>query len=154
MKICIAFSRGGHFREAMSACEQLMRNDNWSTFYLTYRLVKTDDLGSKTHFVTHPEHGFILRRLYLLVINFFQSLVVFLRERPDVVVSSGADVTLSIMLIAKLFGRKVIFIESGANVTAPSLTGRLIYRLADLFIIQWKEMQVHYPKAVYGGPLL
>ena len=48
-------------------------------------------------------------------------------------------------------GKKVIYIESFARVDEPSLTGKLMYHVADLFIVQWKEMMEFYPNAVYGG---
>ena len=152
--ICIAFSRGGHYLEAMRACKYVLDFPNCNIVYLTYRLSHSDDLDRETYFVRHPKHGYLLTRLFSFAINFAQSLVFFLRLKPSVIVSTGADVTFSLMLIAKIFCRKVIYIESGANVTQPSLTGRLVYPFADLFLVQWEELLSHYPKALYGGPLL
>jgi beta-1,4-N-acetylglucosaminyltransferase len=155
MKVCVTFSRGGHFQEAMNACQFLIGDTTREVFFLTYKPVNKEPKSRvKTCYVTHPEHGKIVRRFFLFMINFFQSFKVFLNERPDVVVSTGADVTLSIMLIAKMFRKKVIFIESGANVTQPSLTGKIIYPFADLFVVQWEELKHSYPKAICGGPLL
>ncbi|TPG58944.1 PssD/Cps14F family polysaccharide biosynthesis glycosyltransferase [Hymenobacter nivis] len=154
MKIGIVFSGGGHYLEAMNACRTLVGQGQHSFFYVTYRQKHPPGGGARVHYVAHPKHGWAARRLWLLLINFVQSLAVYAKEKPDLIISTGADVTLSIMLITKLFGKKVVFIESGANVTQPSLTGRLIYRFADLFIIQWQELKTHYPRAIYGGPLL
>ena len=53
--------------------------------------------------------------------------------------------------IGKLFGSKVIFIETFANSKTKTLSGRMIYPIADLFIVQWEEMLELYPNAVYGG---
>ena len=154
MKIGITFSGGGHYLEAVNACRLLIKDEKHSIFYLTYKQKQLNNISNKVYYVTHPKHGWIISRFILLLINFFQSYMVFIREKPDLIISTGADVTLSIMLIAKLFKRKVIFIESGANVSRPSLTGKLIYKFSDLFIIQWEELSKYYPKGIYGGPLL
>ncbi|WP_191976308.1 hypothetical protein [Limosilactobacillus reuteri] len=47
--------------------------------------------------------------------------------------------------------KKVIYIESFARITTPSLTGKILYHFADLFIVQWKELLKVYPKAKYFG---
>lgn len=154
MKIGIAFSGGGHYLEAMKACKLVMQDTGNDIFFVTYKQSKKTDFKFPAYFVTHPKHGFILKRAALLFANFIGSLRVFFMQRPDVIISTGADVTLSIMLIAKAFGKKVIFIESGANVTKPSMTGKIIYRFADVFIIQWAELQSVYPKAICGVNLL
>ena len=53
--------------------------------------------------------------------------------------------------LGKIFGSKVIYIETFANVTTKTSTGKLIYKFADLFIVQWESMLEIYPNAVYGG---
>nr|WP_225349401.1 hypothetical protein [Limosilactobacillus reuteri] len=55
------------------------------------------------------------------------------------------------MYFAKLMKKKVIYIESFARITTPSLTGKILYHFADLFIVQWKELLKVYPKAKYFG---
>ena len=54
-------------------------------------------------------------------------------------------------LIGKIFGSKVIYIETFANIHTKTITGRLIYKVADLFVVQWESMLELYPKATYGG---
>ena len=53
--------------------------------------------------------------------------------------------------IGKIFGSKIIYIETFANSESRSQAGRLIYKFADLFIVQWEGMLKLYPKATYGG---
>ena len=55
--------------------------------------------------------------------------------------------------IGKIFGSKIIYIETFANRNTKTATGKLIYKIADLFIVQWKEMLKLYPKAVLGGSI-
>ena len=54
-------------------------------------------------------------------------------------------------LIGQLFGSKVIYIETFANSKTKSKTGRIVYKFADLFIVQWESMLKLYPNAKYGG---
>lgn len=82
---------------------------------------------------------------------FFKSLNIFFIERPEVIVSTGALVTVPMSVIAKFCGKKIIYIESFARVTEQSLTGKIMYKFADVFIIQWEELKKFYPDALYLG---
>ena len=50
-----------------------------------------------------------------------------------------------------IFRKKIIYIESFARCNKPSLTGKIMYKFADIFIVQWEEMLEFFPKAMYGG---
>ena len=54
-------------------------------------------------------------------------------------------------LLQKLFKKKIIFIESFAKLNSPTLTGKLVYKFADQFYVQWEEMLAVYPNAIYRG---
>ena len=82
-----------------------------------------------------------------------KSIYYFWKIKPDVIISTGAHTAVPMCYIAKLFGKKVIFIESFAKTSTPTLSGRMIYPISDLFIVQWEGMKEHYPKAVYGGSI-
>ena len=71
--------------------------------------------------------------------------------KPDVVVTTGAHTCVAMCYIAKLFKKKIIYIESFANIETKTLTGKLIYPIADVFIVQWHSMLKLYPKAVCEG---
>ena len=75
----------------------------------------------------------------------------FLKFKPDVIVTTGAHTCVAMCYIAKIFRKKVIYIESFANIETKTLTGKLIYPIADKFIVQWKSMLKLYPKAIYEG---
>ena len=74
-------------------------------------------------------------------------------ERPDVVITTGAGIVVFLCVFAKLLGAKLIFIESMARVERPTLTARMLYPFADLFIVQWSELLKYFPKAKYVGRL-
>ena len=71
--------------------------------------------------------------------------------KPDVVITTGAHTAVAMCYIAKPFRKKIIYIETFANLESKTLTGRLIYPIADVFIVQWENMLKLYPKAIYIG---
>ena len=145
MKICLAASAGGHLTELLQLQPAW---ENKEHFYVSD--ARPNALGlaktSKVFFVTVPR-----RNPVKLALNFFQSLHIFLKEQPDLVVSTGADVAVHICLIAKTFGKQVVFIESFCRVQQASESGKIMYGKADLFLVQWKENLEFFPKAEFKG---
>ena len=77
------------------------------------------------------------------------------KERPAALISTGSEPAALVFPLAKiLFGTKLIYVESCAQVIRPSGTGRLLYRLCDLFLVQSHALLAHYPKAQYVGAIL
>lgn len=147
LKVCLICSVGGHFKQllklaaAWEGCEYF--------FVLFYKPVIDSFLKKERVYLIHsPE-----RNPFLFILNIFQSLIVFLKARPDVVISTGAGVAIAMCYIAKLFGKKVIYVEDWCVVEHPSLTGRAVYPISDLFIIQRDYLKKFYPKAIFGGEL-
>jgi len=75
------------------------------------------------------------------------SIGVYIKERPSVVITTGVLAMIPMCLIVKLFGGKLIYIESFAKINSPTETGKLLYRFADRFYVQWESMKKFYPKA-------
>jgi len=151
LKICIVSSAGGHLSEALKATDGL----DYERYYVTYY---TDSLqrfaeDNRVYFITHPRHCFFLLRILLFLKNSIESIFILLKENPDLIISTGADVAVATCIAGKLLGKKLIYIESGGYVTTKSLSGRLIYHFADLFIVQWEAGIKNFPGAIYGGPL-
>ncbi len=145
-RTCLAYSPGGHYAELMRALEGIVFLD---CFHVTYRSPRAPDpRARRTYHLCHPR-----RSPLRLLFNAFQALIVVLRERPRLVISTGADVALPILIWARLFGARVIFIETGGTLE-PSLTGRLAYPFADLFIVQWPQKLARFPRAVLARGLL
>lgn len=90
-----------------------------------------------------------------LLMDTLLELRIFFKERPAVIVTTGVLAAIPMCIIAKLFGRKVIFVESFAKIVSPTRTGKYIYQhhLADYFFVQWESMKNVYPGAVYAGSL-
>jgi beta-1,4-N-acetylglucosaminyltransferase len=145
MKICLICSGGGHLNELMQLKNSFQ---NYPHYFVSFKRPNSIQLAKKekTYFIKCPA-----RNPIYFIINFFQSIKIFLKEKPDLIISTGADVALNTCIIGKIFGKKIIFIESFARIKELSLTGKIIYKFADLFLVQWKELAKKYPKAVYGG---
>lgn len=148
MKVCIIASAGGHLTEVLQVNSTYSKYEH---FYVTFKRkdIKDKLRNEKVYFINDPKRN-PLKFLY----NFFQSLRIFLKERPDLIISTGAGMAIMFCYIAKLFGKKVIFIESLAAVDTPSFSGKFIYPISDLFIVQWEKLLKFYPKAIYGGTLI
>jgi UDP-N-acetylglucosamine:LPS N-acetylglucosamine transferase len=76
------------------------------------------------------------------------------RERPAVVVSTGAAVGCIAALVGKLMGARVVWIDSIANVDKLSLSGRLVHPFADLTLTQWPDLVRKYKRVEYAGRIV
>lgn len=153
-RVIFTSSAGGHYSELCELDELMMR---YNSFLITedHEMMQEYKKTNKSRSWYMPagtkEHLF--KFLCNFPINIFKSFMAYLKVRPDVVIATGAHTTVPICYIAKLFGKKVIFIETFANITTKTLSGKLVYPIADLFLVQWEEMLKLYPKAKYRGGL-
>lgn len=91
------------------------------------------------------------RNIKNLIKNTFLALKVLHKEKPNIIISSGAGVAIPFFWLGKLFGTKNIYIEVYDRIDAPTTTGKLCHPVADIFIVQWPEMKKVYKKAVNLG---
>ena len=92
-----------------------------------------------------------MKKIFRIVKMFYEQLQIFLREKPDFIITTGAGIAIPTCLIAKFFKKKVIYIESFARINTINKSGKFIYKFADLFVVQWESLLKYYPKAVYWG---
>lgn len=148
LKICFVSSSGGHWEELMCLKKII---DKYDSFFITEKGGQLNDSKLKNIYgvnkIDRGEKWFIINFISL----FFKSFKIYLKEKPDVVITTGALASYPICVIAKLFKKKIVYIESFARVNSKSLTGKLLYPVSDLFIVQWEEMLKVYPKAKYVG---
>lgn len=93
------------------------------------------------------------RNICNTVRNTLLAVKVLRRERPDLILSSGAAVAVPFFLVGRLLGAKTVYVEVFDRVDAPTLTGRLVRRMTDLFVVQWPEMESVYPGSVNLGSI-
>lgn len=146
-KVCFAASSGGHLAE-LSQLAPIVREGD---FVLTEKCGSDQIKWCKKVFyvaeINRRELLFLPKLLWLFIVSFW----LLLREKPEAVVSTGALAACPISMLAKKMGKKVVYIESFARIKSASLTGKMLYKKADLFIVQWEEMLRVYPDAIYVG---
>ena len=145
-KFCIVGSSGGHLTHMWILKDIWSKHDRvWVTFDKTdaNSLLK----GEKKHYCYYPTN----RNIPNLIRNTFLALKILIKEKPDVIISSGAAIAIPFFLLGKLFGKKLIYIEVFDRIDKPTISGKFCYRFADKFIVQWEEQLKVYPKAINLG---
>lgn len=148
MKILFAASSGGHYEQLMML-KPLM--EKYDSIVLTeeteYVVGKQDVRVCYVKQINRKEIMFIPR----LIGNFFRSIIIYHREKPDIMITTGVLAIVPMAIIMKLHRKKLVYIESFAKVTSKTLSGSLLYRFSDQFYVQWKQMLDLYPNAIYKG---
>ena len=146
-KIGLICSAGGHLVEILQLAEAF---EGYPFFFLTYRERATSN-REKTFYISN-----FSRNPFSLMTGVLRILYVFLKERPSILLSTGSEIAIPSFYIGKfLFGTKLIYVESAAQVYQPSLTGRCVYRITDLFLVQWEPLLRRYgPRAKFAGGLV
>lgn len=146
IKICCTCSHGGHLNEMLQIQDAF---DGHTVFYFCYDADTTRQL----------ENRYLVPNMAKNPIEFLKNLVrvtrIFRKERPDLIVSTGAEIAIPVVLIGKLFRVPALYIECGAQVVRPSVTGRVMYWMAEEFYVQWPELlQAYGPRARFVGSLI
>ena len=146
-KIGLICSPGGHLVEVLQLLEAFQGHP---LFFLTYNeravLDRTD-----TYYVSN-----LAKSPWNLIVGILKIFFIFLKERPTLLFSTGAEIAIPSFYIGKFFfGAKLIYLECSAQVYHRSLTGRWVYPVTDLFLVQWKSLLRQYgPRAKYVGGLI
>lgn len=150
MKICFVASSGGHLEE-IACIHTISDRLEAEAFLITEDCgFEENRFGERQYYlkqINRKERGFLIHFIQI----FIETSKIFHKENPDFVISTGALASYPACLIGKLKRKKVIYIESFARIDKPSLTGKLVYVFADLFLVQWEEQLRFYPKAKYVG---
>ena len=148
MKVCLVGSSGGHLTHLY------MLKPFWQDkerFWVTFNKEDANSIleGEQVYHCYYPTN----RSLKALLINTRLAWKVLRKERPDVIVSSGAAVAVPFFYLGKLFGMKTIYIEVFDRIDKPTMTGKMVYPVIDRFIVQWEEMKQVYKKAINLGSI-
>lgn len=149
MKICLVGSSGGHLTHLYLLEDWWKKHDR---FWVTFEKQDAKSIlkDEKKYWCFFPTN----RNIKNLIKNTFLAIKVLIKEKPDIIVSSGAAVAVPFFYIGKLMGKKVVYIEVYDRVSTATLTGRLVYPITDAFIVQWEEQKKLYPKAINLGGLI
>jgi UDP-N-acetylglucosamine:LPS N-acetylglucosamine transferase len=149
MRICLVCSAGGHFFELYSLNPLWEKHD---CFWVTFKKEDTQFLlrGEKVYWAYSPTN----RSLKNLIRNFYLAANIIPREKPRVIISTGAGVGVPFFYLGRILGIRTLYIESMARTKGLSLTGRLVYPFVHDFFVQWPELARKYRRAVFRGQVV
>ena len=149
MKIAIACSHGGHLTETLQILKAF---EGHEIFFCTYWSARDEYLQSIAPAYFTDNIGYSVRKM---IKSFFWAWKILQKEKPDIVFSLGAEIAVPFFYLGKLMRIQTIFIESWCRVETRSLTGRLVYPVADAYWVQWPEqLNSCGPKAKYMGAVI
>lgn len=148
MKICFVSSSGGHLTHLYMLKPFWQDKDR---FWVTFDKEDARSMlkGEKIYPAYYPSN----RSIKALCINTYRAIKILRREKPDLIISSGAAPAIPFFYIGKMMGAKTIYIEVFDRIDKPTVSGRLVYPVTDRFIVQWEEMKKVYPKAINLGSI-
>lgn len=147
-KICFISSSGGHLEQIKQLDKVAKKYDH---YYILPKNASTKKLEDKKYLVGDFYRKNRIQFIFRFLITSIQQFILFIKERPDIVITTGAGVVIPTCIYAHLFRKKLIYIESFARMETLNVTGKLLYKYADVFIVQWKKLQEVCPNAIYGG---
>ncbi len=149
VKIGIITSRGGHIYQMHELRPWWTKHDR---FWVTFPGVDTQILlkGERIYFGFEPD----TRHLFNAVRHLFLAWTVLRKERPDLIISSGAGIAPPFFYIAKLLGIRTVFVEVYDLVSTASLSGRLVAPIAATFLVQHMCQKKFVPRAQFKGAIL
>ena len=154
-KVLFISSTGGHLDELMELKGLFKEYDyHIITEKEKSNFILKEKYPNRVNFLLYGSYTTLPKAIvypFKLIYNTFKSLILYIKIRPKYIVTTGAHTAGPMCLIGHIFGSKIIYIETFANSMTKSKTGRIVYKFADLFIVQWESMLDLYPNAKYGG---
>ncbi|TPN87887.1 PssD/Cps14F family polysaccharide biosynthesis glycosyltransferase [Aquimarina algicola] len=152
-KVLFISSLGGHLEQLLSLQKVI---NNYDSYIVTERNSSTEKLQKNYKNINYLPY-ISRKNIILFLINYLKctllSIVFFLRIKPNIIVTTGAGCVIPMCLLAKVFGKKVIFIETFSRIDSKTLTGKVCYYFADVFIVQWEDLKKIYPKSIFFGSI-
>ena len=148
IKICLVGSSGGHLTHLYMLKDFFNDKDR---FWVTFDKEDANSIlkDERKYYCYYPTN----RNIKNLIRNTFLAIKVLRKEKPDLIISSGAAVAVPFFYLGKLFGAKLVYIEVFDRIDKSTMTGKLVYPITDKFIVQWEEMKKVYPKAINLGSI-
>jgi len=155
IKILAILGKGGHTTQMLSLLREMPKDFEYSYVICQEDPISEKKIDGTVYKVNMPsiEGDSNFMKIVRTLRTIFQAATALIKDNPHVVISAGPGVGVIFSYIGKFLGKKVVFIESWARVSSKSDSGKLVYPIADLFFVQWKEMERIYPNAIYAGRL-
>ena len=148
MKIALVGSSGGHLTH-LYLLKKFWENED--RFWVTFDKTDAKSILKEERF--YPCYYPTNRNVKNTIKNTILAFKILRKEKPDLIISSGAAVAVPFFWLGKLFGAKTVYIEIFDRIDKPTLTGKLVYPVTDKFIVQWEELKKVYPKAINLGSI-
>ena len=145
-RLCLVSSSGGHW-EQLQKLQPLI--EKYEGFMVT----------EKTQFKANAKYLMLQTDLkdklmpFKMLWNAFYTLIIWIKERPDFIITTGTMVAYTFYILAVIFKKKFVFIETFGRANMPTVAGKKMEKHSDLFIVQWETQKKYYKKAIYGGCL-
>lgn len=151
-KVLFISSTGGHLNELLQLSPMFKKYDyHIITEYTSSTTYLKDKYKNRVDYLVFGGKEHPLSYIFKFLYNIIKSIYLFFKVKPDVIITTGTHTAVPMCYISKLFRKKIIFIETFASINTPTLAGRMVYKIADLFLVQWEDMLKIYPKAIYKG---
>ncbi len=151
-KVIFISSTGGHLTELLQLSPLF---DEFDSTIITEKTKANASLKKKysqpCYTLVYGTKNHLFSYVFKFSWNCLKSLYYYFKIKPDVIVTTGTHTAVPMCKIAHFFKKKVVYIETFANSKTPTQSGKMIYPIADLFIVQWESMLEFYPNAVVGG---
>lgn len=154
MRILFTSSTGGHLEQLKVLVNEL----EFEKEVERYVLIEKSPFENK--FKNAKEVFYLIQQdrkekmfLFKFAKNILTAFQVLSKLKPDFLISTGAGATLPVIILSKLFGTKVIYIESLAKINSLTLTGRICNKFTNRFYVQWNELSQKTPNTYYKGRL-
>ena len=153
-RVLFISSTGGHLNELLQLKPLFEKYD----YHIVTEKDKTNEnlkqiYGNKIDYLPYGTRSKLFSYIFIYTFLILKTIYLYIKIRPQVIITTGTHTAGPMCYFGKIFGSKIIYIETYANINRKTVTGKLIYPISDLFIVQWEEMLKLYPKAVYGGPI-
>ena len=166
--VMFACNQGGHFSQMMALNELFGKYDSvlvTDNVRATKEMPALKDIGNIEYAMAMADmrkkkaasgkngdnrFGFLLGYLKQLK----ECRIIIKKYSPAVIISTGSNIAVPLFFWGKIYGSKLIFIETRAKVYSKSLTGKIVSKFSDQIFVQWPEMLQLYPEARYCGTLV
>ena len=146
-RLCFVSSSGGHW-EQLQKLEPLAKK--YEGFFVTEKTQFDAPLSKYFMKQTDLKDKFMIPKMTW---NMLYTILIWIKERPDFVITTGTMVAYPFYLLSVLFHKKFVFIETFGRANMPTVAGKKMEKHTDLFIVQWETQKKFYKKAIYGGCL-
>jgi hypothetical protein len=149
-KVLFISSTGGHLNELLQLKSLF---SNYDYLLVTEKDRSTISLKDKYNvkYLVYGTRKNLFSYFFKFIFNFIKSFIIFIKFKPDVIITTGAHTCVAMIFIAKLFKKKSIYIETMANRKTKTMTGKIVEKWVTYFVVQWEDMKNLYEDSVYGG---